>query len=259
MRVLLLIFTAQLFCFSSCVSHKELVNFNQVQLPIGMSEEINNSLELSIQPNDLLRIQVQSIDPEAVLPFNQVGSSDNLGQVSPANLQLFQGYLVNDQGFIDLPILGTIEAKDMTLAALQEEIREKLKVYIKDPVVNARFLNFKVTVLGEVIQPGVLNLSNSRVTILEAIGFAGDLSDYANRSKILVVREIQGKRTYAYLDLQSDNIFNSPYYYLQQNDLVYVEPIRARTATVADPGQRLVAYGTALLSLAALVITLTRN
>lgn len=244
---------------SSCVSHKELVNFKDVNLPLGRAERISNALELRIQPNDLLRIQVESISPAASAPFNQMGGSQNVGQMTGANLQLFTGYLVDQDGYVDLPIIGRIEAQGQTIESLQFLVRGKLKTYLKDPVVNVRFLNFKVTLLGEVNVPGVLTLPNSRVTLLEAIGAAGDMTDYADRTNIMIIREQNGSRSYQRVDLQTDEIFSSPYYYLQQNDLIYIEPIKARTATVADRGQRIVSYGTAVLSVIALIFTLTRN
>ena len=260
MRFLLLTTLAYyLISISGCVSHNELVNFKDVDLPLGRAERIANSLDLRIQPNDLLRIQVESISEEASAPFNQMGGSQNVAQMSGQNLQLFTGYLVDQDGYIDLPIIGRIEAKGQTIESLQFLIRGKLKTYLKSPVVNVRFLNFKVTLLGEVNQPGVLTLPNSRVTLLEAIGAAGDMTDYADRTNIMIVREQNGTRSYQRIDLQSDEVFSSPYYYLQQNDLIYIEPIKARTATVADRGQRIVSYGTALISVIALIFTLTRN
>lgn len=248
-----------IYLLSGCVSHKELVNFKDVDLPLGRAERISNALELRIQPNDLLRIQVESISPEASAPFNPMGGLQNVGQMTGQNLQLFTGYLVDQDGYIDLPIIGRVEAQGQTIESLQFLVRGKLRTYLKDPVVNVRFLNFKVTLLGEVNQPGVLTLPNSRVTILEAIGAAGDMTDYADRTNIMIVREQNGTRSYQRIDLQTDEIFTSPYYYLQQNDLIYIEPIKARTATVADRGQRFISYGTAVLSVIALIFTLTRN
>jgi polysaccharide export outer membrane protein len=133
-----------------------------------------------------------------------------------------------------------------------------LQTYLQDPVVNMRFLNFKVTVLGEVNRPGTLRLTNKRVTILEAIGMANDLTPYANRTNVLVIRENEGRREYARLNLQDDNIFTSKYFYLMQNDVIYVEPLPARTATTADLFQRIISYTSGALSLVTLILTLTR-
>lgn len=250
---------------SSCVSHQELVNFNQAQLPYGSPENILNAMELKIQPEDLLRITVHSFDPLAAAPFNiEPEGQNNMqmgvqgGQGGSNSLELFMGYFVDQEGAIDFPVLGRIEVAGLTLEQAKFKIYGLLQPYLRDAVVNMRFLNFKITVLGEVNAPGTVRLTNKRVTLLEAIGMAGDLSDYANRTNVLVIREQAGSRQYARLDLQSADIFSSPYFYLQQNDVVYVEPIKARVATVADPAQRIIGYASAGLSIVTLIIALRR-
>jgi polysaccharide export outer membrane protein len=244
---------------SGCVSYNELVNFREIRAEREVTEEIDNAIQLKIQPSDLLRIEVESVDPTAAAPFNEAAMGNNVGQISAQNLQLFQGYLVDQDGFVDLPLLGRIEAAGQTVESLAFLVRGKLTTYLRDPVVNVRFLNFKVTVIGEVAVPGVIPLPNSRVTIVEALGLAGDMTDYADRSSVLVVREQDGERSYKRLNLQTDEVFNSDYYYLKQNDVIYVEPIRARTATVSDPGQRLITYLSPVLSIATIVIALILN
>ncbi len=250
--------TLILFTLTSCVPYRDLVNFDEVR-PQGSTKDIENALELRIQPKDLLRIQVLSVDPLAAAPFNEVGTGGGIGQASNQNIQLFQGYLVDLDGYIDLPLLGRIKASGQTVESLQFLVRGKLQEYLRDPVVNVRYLNFKVTVLGEVGVPGVIPLPNSRVTILEALGMAGDLTNYADRSSVLVVREQEGITSYNRINLQTDEIFSSEFYYLKQNDVIYVRPIRARTATVSDPGQRAISYLAPVLSIAGIILTLTRN
>lgn len=254
--------------FSSCVQHRQLINFNEADLPEDTPEQIVNAMNLTIQPEDLLRIDVNSFDPIAAAPFNldpvgqqgQQQQSQLLNQSTGGNYgpELFMGYFVDQDGFIDFPVLGKLKVEGLTIEEAKGEIYELLQEYLKDPVVNMRFLNLKVTILGEVNRPGVQRLSNKRITILEAIGMAGDLSDYANRNNVLVIREEEGRRTYTRLDLQSAKIFTSPYFYMQQNDVIYVEPIQARIATVADPAQRIISYTTAGLSLISLIIALSR-
>ena len=248
---------------SSCVNYRDLVNFNEADLPASSPEAIRYAEPLEIQPNDLLRINVYSLDPLAAAPFNiereggfqmPMGGGDQL-QV----LELFHGYFVGEDGYIDFPALGSLEAAGKTIAELKADLRVRLEKYIKEPVVNIRYLNFKVTVLGAVNMPGVLRLTNPRVTVLEALGYAGDLTDYADRSDVLVIREVDGQREYAHLDLQTDDIFESDYFYLEQNDLIYVRPIPARTATVADPAQRIIQYGSGVLSVVALALTIILN
>lgn len=257
--------------FSSCVQHRQLINFNEADLPEDTPEQIVNAMNLTIQPEDLLRIDVHSIDPLAAAPFNPGTGPDgqrpqnnmqmmqgNQGQSGNYMLELFQGYLVDQNGYIDFPVLGQLKVEGLTIEEAKGQIYELLQEYLKDPVVEMRFLNLKITILGEVNIPGVQRLSNKRVTLLEALGMAGDLSDYANRNNVLVIREEEGRRTYTRLDLQSAEIFTSPYFYMQQNDMIYVEPIQARIATVADPAQRIISYTTAGLSLISLIIALSR-
>ncbi len=250
---------------NSCVSHPELMNFSAEGFPANQKEDILNAADLKIQPEDLLRITVHSSDPVAAQPYNV----ENIQGSNPATafqvqsqqgnqLELFMGYFVDQEGFIDFPGLGRIQVKGLTLDAAKLKIYELLLPYLKDAVVNIRILNFKVTVTGEVNLPGIIKLTNKRVSLLEAIGQAGDLTQYANRTNILVVREQDGNREYARINLQSAEVFKSPYFYLQQNDFIYIEPLKVRTATVADPAQRIISYSTAALSLVSLIIAITR-
>ena len=253
---------------SSCVQHRQLINFNEADLPEDTPEQIVNAMNLTIQPEDLLKIEVNSFDPIAAAPFNldpvgqqvQQQQGQLLNQSSGGNYgpELFMGYFVDQDGYIDFPVLGRLKIKGLTIEEAKGLIYSELEKYLKDPVVNMRFLNLKVTVLGEVNLPGVQRISNKRVTLLEALGMAGDLSDYANRNNVLVIREEEGRRTYTRLDLQSSEIFTSPYFYMQQNDVIYVEPIQARIATVADPAQRIISYASAGLSIVTLIIALSR-
>jgi len=261
----LLIIAGALTTLSSCVSHPELMNFNAENFHQNQTEDILNATELRIQPEDLLRIVVHSADPIAAQPYNleniQTGNQANAfqNQSQQGNqLELFMGYFVDQEGFIDFAGLGRIEVGGLTLDAAKFKIYDLLTPYLKDATVNMRFLNFKVTVTGEVNVPGVIKLTNKRVTLLEAIGQAGDLTNYANRTNILLIRETDGKRDYARINLQSPDIFSSPYFYLHQNDFIYVAPLQVRTATVADPAQRIIAYSTAALSLISIIIAVTR-
>ncbi|MBB4080239.1 polysaccharide export outer membrane protein [Lewinella aquimaris] len=247
---------------SSCVSYGELVSFDEADLSQLSPQNIENSMNLKVQPEDLLRITVTSLNMEAAAPFN-VDQSRSGGQTggasqSPEQLELSTGYFVDQEGNIDFPGLGKLYVVGKTLEEIKGQILEELEGFLADPVVNIRFLNFKVTVLGEVNLPGSLRLTNKRISILEAIGNAGDLTLYADRSEVLVIREQDGVRTYGKLNLQDDEIFSSPYYYLQQNDVIYVKPLESRVATIADPASRLISYGTAALSFVAIILAATR-
>lgn len=259
-RTILYLFIVSL-SMSSCVTHESLISFED-GVPTMAAELIENQPPLRIQPNDLLRIQVHSINEEAAAPFNieglgQQGGNQMMQQQGGAGLERFIGYYVDEGGGIDFPVVGRIQLEGLTTEAAKDKIRNLVLPYLTDAVVNVRFLNFKVTVLGEVNAPGVLQLTNQRVTILEALGQAGDVTPYARRDNILIMRELNGERTYARLNLQDYAIFQSPYFYLKQNDVIYVEPQQARVATVADPAQRFISYGSGLLSIVTLIIALT--
>lgn len=247
---------------SSCVTHESLISF-QEGVPTTGAELIENQPPLRIQANDLLRIQIHSSNEKAVAPFNIEGTGRQgnpqmmMQQQGGAGLERFMGYYVDSEGGINFPVVGRVDLKGLSIEEAKTKIQNLVLPYVTDAVVNIRFLNFKVTVLGEVNAPGVLQLTNERVTILEALGQAGDLTPYARRDNILITRETDGQRTYARLNLQDYDIFQSPYFYLKQNDVIYVEPQQARVATVADPAQRLISYSSGLLSIVTLIIALT--
>jgi polysaccharide export outer membrane protein len=243
-----------------------LVSFNSETTQFPAEEGISNSLELRVQPDDLLRITVSSFNPEAVAPFNiEIPNQQNMqmaGQIQNSQgnymLELFNGYFVDREGYISFPVLGRLKVQGLTLLEVERLVTEGTKPYLKDPVVNVRFLNFKVTVTGEVARPGVIRVSNQRMTILEAIGNAGDFTPYANRTNVLLIREEDGKRFYHRFNFQQEDLFKSPYFFLKQNDVIYVEPIRAKVATVQDPFARGVTYGSAFISIITLAVALFR-
>lgn len=254
----------------SCVTHEELINFTDTPFPLDSSAAITNQMALKVQPLDLLHIEVRSFDPLAAAPFNPQNNPANtqqamnpqmLGQQGSAGIfaaELMQGYFVDGSGIIDFPVLGKIPVAGKSLDEIKEDMYTRLQPYLQDAAVNIRFLNFKISVMGEVNLPGVQRISNPRLTLLEALSLAGDLTPYANRKNILLVREIGGQRTYTRIDLRRRDIFESPYFYLQQNDFIYVEPIQARVATVADPAQRFIAYSSGVLSVITLILALAR-
>ena len=212
----------------ACSAPKEILYLQDISLI--KEEPIDKNYEVIIHKDDLLAIIVNSKDPELALPFNmplisyQIGSQ-NVGQ------QRLVGYLVNQDGNIDFPILGEIHVEGLTRMQVTELIKKRLisEELIKDPIVTVQFLNFKVSVIGEVGRPGTFDISGDRITLLEALSMAGDLTIYGRRDRVAVIREEDGKRSILYHDLRSSDIFQSPCYYLQQNDIVYVEPNKAKT------------------------------
>ena len=214
--------------FTACTSTKKIIYLQDV-VPLKQ-QEIEQKYEVIIHGDDLLAVMVNSRDPELALPFNMPMVSYQLGS-NTGGQQRVLGYLVDTNGNIDFPILGEIHVEGLTRMQLTELIKNKLIEgdLIKDPIVTVQFLNFKISVMGEVGRPGSFTISGDRITLLEALSMAGDLTIYGRRDRVGVIRENNGKRTILFHDLRSADIFNSPCYYLQQNDIVYVEPNKAKS------------------------------
>ncbi|MBC5621200.1 polysaccharide biosynthesis/export family protein [Butyricimonas hominis] len=213
-------------CFS-CSSSKEIVYLQDVK----ENERLESDFEYKtvIHVDDLLSIVVSCDDTEAALPFNtpMIG----LGRdVTSTNQQVAPGYLVDKEGYIDFPVLGKLRVDGISRVELSEMLKMKLAMYLKNPIVTIHFQNFKVTVLGEVRSPGSYRVTSERVSIFDALGMAGDLQINAKRKNVLIMRENGKEKTFARLDLTSANLVYSPFFYLQQNDVVYVEPSRGRIA-----------------------------
>ena len=227
-RTLLASLLALLF-LSSCSSQKDFVYLQDMQA--GTGYPINQKYEPVVHSDDRLSITVSCKNPELAIPFNvnggavSVGTDGNInGTSAGGNAEV--GYRVDVEGNIDFPILGKLHVEGMTINAVKQLISSKIKEgnYIKDPLVSIEFLNFKYTVMGAVGRNGTFTSKGDRVTILEAIANAGDLSAKAKTNRVAVIREINGERQMYMLDLKSRGIFDSPCFYLQQNDIVYVEP-----------------------------------
>ena len=213
---------------ASCSAPKEVLYLQDIA---SIKEEnIDKNYEVIIHKDDLLAILVNSKDPELALPFNMPVVTYQIGAQTTAQQRLL-GYLVDQNGDIDFPILGKIHVEGLTRMQVTELIKQKLmsEDLIKDPIVTVQFLNFKVSVMGEVTRPGTFDISGDRITLLEALSMAGDPTIYGRRDRVAVIREKDGKRRILYHDLRSSDIFQSPCYYLQQNDIVYVEPNKAKT------------------------------
>lgn len=209
----------------SCASSKEVVYLQD----INVNERIKAECEYKtvIHVDDLLSIIVSCDDIEAALPFNtpMIGLGKEVTTVSQ---QVPQGYLVDKNGFIDFPVLGKLQVDGISRNELAEILKEKLSGYLKNPIVTIQFLNFKVTVLGEVKNPGSYKVNSERVSILDALGMAGDLQINAKRKNVLVMREEGDEKIFSRIDLTSSELVHSPFFYLQQNDVIYVEPSRGR-------------------------------
>lgn len=231
LTVIVLLFVV-LMC--SCVSRKQLAYLRDVTPESAgkINKEMTSQPEPRVKINDALVIVVSALDPEAVVPYNLpiVAYATPTSETIPTTPS-FQYYTVDANGDIAFPVLGKLHVVGMTQSEVIEMIQDKLKAQLKDPIVTMRFLNAKVTVLGEVKNPGSYLLNNGGMTLLEALGAAGDLTQYGNRSNVLITRENNGQLEFARIDLRSDDIFTSPFFYLQQNDVIVVEPNQARTTS----------------------------
>ncbi|WP_285544337.1 polysaccharide biosynthesis/export family protein [Dyadobacter frigoris] len=216
---------------TSCVSPKTIVYFQGDSSRLH-SQEITQNYIPTIQSNDLLSIVVGSLNSEANEMFNTANTamtaSTNYSSVSSGARMQPLGYLVNLDGYIEMPMIGKIKIKGLTTSVASDSIRLRLLNFLKEPSVMVRNLNFKVSVLGEVRSPSVYVIPDEKITLPEVLSMAGDLTIYGNRSNVMIIREENGKREYSRIDLTSRDIFNSPYYYLHKNDVIYVEPVKSK-------------------------------
>lgn len=218
--------------FCSCGSTRNAISFNITQE--STAAILHQSPETVIQKNDLLSINVSSLSSEASQLYNMPNTVAGSGSNAIPG-----GYLVSEAGNIQFPVIGTMKAAGLTKMQLQRAITDSLtqKRLLLDPIVSIRSLTYKVTVLGEVLRPSVINVPSERINLLEALGFAGDLTIYANRKNVLLIREEDNQRTFKIIDLNSADIFSSPYYYLKPNDIVYVEPNKTKITSVSATRQ----------------------
>ncbi|WP_214070559.1 polysaccharide biosynthesis/export family protein [Mucilaginibacter sp. dw_454] len=253
-----------LFCFS-CSNYSKLPYFQDLDHKKISEESINNYSPFKIQGGDLLGITVASLTPENEFNTNERITGTNLPNASTSRANVPQGtdnanpnpvygYRVNQDGEIVVPYLGKLKVSGMTTDEIAAKLAPQLEQYLKQPVVSVRVLNFKVSVLGDVLRPDVFSVQNERITIMEALGLAGDLNITAKRKNVLLIREVDGKRQYLPIDLTSKNIFSSPYYYLRNNDVIYVEPDRIKYAPL-DLGYRSLNTTLAVISALGVIVT----
>ncbi|MBC8301328.1 MAG: polysaccharide biosynthesis/export family protein [Pelagibacterales bacterium] len=236
---------------ASCASKKDVYYFQDID-----STASENSFKfLDIQPGDILDIQIKALNPESVLVF-QRQSTLGLQQQQVQN-RAIDGYLVGEDGSINLPIVGPIDTSNQSTQVLAQIIQEALTPYINNPTVNIRLLNFRVSVLGEVNNPGTFTVLEERLSLPQALGLAGDLTINGDRNHLLLIRNEEGKKTNQVIDLTKTDFLQSPFYFLKQNDIIYVRPNNARVKSSGLVGNA----GTlvSILSLAvSLFIVITR-
>ncbi|MBO9620023.1 MAG: polysaccharide biosynthesis/export family protein [Niabella sp.] len=225
----LLFYPFILLLLASCATtNRNLVYFSD--LDKDYTNNITNAVAAKIQNGDLLNITITTLSPE----YNQLFSSGAVPTIATTNPATNQtavrddisrnGYLVNENGQVNLPVLGMVKLAGLTKEEAAKKITDEVAKSAKNPIVNIRFLNYRVTVIGEVTKPGSFTVPDEHVNVLEALGLAGDMTAYGLRDKVLVIREKEGVRTIKALNLNDKNVFESPYFQLQQNDVVYVQP-----------------------------------
>ena len=243
---------------TSCVSNKKIAYFQDIQtVNQAQLENATKFTEPTIQTDDILSINVFTLNPQSGAIVNQAASNTVLGGGANTAVaaQQVNGFLVDRNGDVELSLIGKVKVAGLTTYDARELIREKAALVYKEPNVQLRFANFKVSVLGEVAAPSAYTLPNEKVTILDALSLAGDLTIYGRRENVLVVRDNNGKKEFARLDLNSSKIFDSPYYYLRQNDVVYVEPNKRKVSASNSAQVQTISVIASVLSVIVVAIT----
>lgn len=247
-----------------CTSYKKVP---YLQNPEQVNElQANLALyDAKIMAKDLLSITVNTTDPQAAAPFNltvQTPMNAAMSNINTTTQPTLQQYLVNNKGEIDFPVIGRIKVGGLTKNEAEDVIKDKLKSYLKEtPIVTVRMANYKISVLGEVARPGTFTVSNEKVNILEALAMAGDMTVYGIRDNVKLIREdADGKREIFTLNLNNADLIVSPYYYLRQNDIIYVTPnkTKAKNSDIGSSTTLWVSATSILVSIASLIVNIVR-
>jgi len=250
-------FLILILALSSCASRKEIVYLQNSNI---IPENNYDKYAPRIQKEDLLTITVSAADLKATAPFNQINAYQATA-ASSADNAFKPTYLVDNNGEIDFPILGKIKLGGLTRQEATDLLKLQLKEYIINPGVNITFTNFRVTVLGEVNKPGTYNLVQEKVNIFEALGLAGDMTIKGLRNNVLIMRETNGDKKFERLNLLSDSVVNSPYFYLAQNDVIYIEPnnSQVRNSRFGQSTNVWISVTSLLITIITLVVTNSRR
>ena len=241
-----------------CAPSKKVTYFQDIPPEVQKASEGNSQTytEPRLKPNDLITVSIQTL--EAQSPVANTGGSAQSGSNAAASGSA--GYMIGADGNADLPLVGKTQLAGLTTTEAKEVIRKKAQQYFKDPIVNVKYTNFTVMVLGEVNKPGAVNVTNEKISVVDAIGMASDMTIYGQRENVLLVREENGKNVYVRFDLNSSKTFESPYFYLRSGDIVYVEPnnIKKKGATLDTSKERYIGYTVSALSLLLTIYALFR-
>ncbi|MDR1730378.1 MAG: polysaccharide biosynthesis/export family protein [Prevotellaceae bacterium] len=247
--------------FISCGSTKTIAYLQDAE-NFKYNSELDSLYDARIKPKDLLTITVTTFDKEASLPFNLTMPLAATQTNSLTSQPVLQSYLVDNEGNIDFPVLGKIQVMGKTKTQLEDLLKQELKTYLKEePLVNVRFVNYKISVLGEVGRPNTFTVVNEKVNILEALALAGDLTIFGKRENVKLIREhADGGKEIIIINLNDSELIRSPYFYLQQNDILYVEPnkAKARNSQVSTTTSLWISATGVLVSLATFIVTLAR-
>ncbi len=243
--------------FQSCLNPKKISYFNYVPDSLyrePMSLDMRPYVDPVIKPNDILQISVQTIDPQATTMMGTQSAAPATGSSSGGGVS---GYMVDKNGEIELPLAGRIKVSGLTTFQARDAIAKKAEQYYKNPVVNVRFSNFTITVLGEVGRPGQITVPSEKISVLDAIGLAGDLQVTGRRNDILLIREENGKKIFFRYNLNKEDMFHGPYFYLRQNDILYVGPTKNAVAQADATTQRTLAFVSFGLSMVNLLVLMS--
>lgn len=250
-----------LYMLASCQSYKKVPYLQDTEV-VGQAAQQEKLYDARIMPKDLLTIVVSCTSPELAVPFNlTVASPASVAANSSLTTQpVLQPYLVDNEGKISFPVLGELKVGGLTKRETEQLIIDKLKPYIKEtPIVTVRMVNYKISVLGEVMRPGTFTISNEKVNLLEALAMAGDMTVWGVRDNVKLIREeVDGRQEIVTLDLNKAETILSPYYWLQQNDIVYVTPnkAKARNSDIGNSTSLWFSATSILVSLASLLVTI---
>lgn len=258
-----IVFAVLCMTLGSCGSSKQIAYFqNADSLSYAASKGL---FDAKIMPKDLLTITVSTTDPKAATPFNlSVTNTLNATGYLSTGAGSLQTYLVDNDGFINFPVVGQLKVGGMTKRQCENYIRDKILPYMsktENPIVTVKMASFKVTVAGEVKAPGVFNVDQEKISVIEALARAGDLTIYGKRGNVLLIREdATGEKSVHRLNLNDANLINSPYYYLQQNDYLYVEPnsVQTKNSAIGSSTTIWISVVSILTSVASLVVNVLK-
>ena len=246
-------------------SYESLTDKGYKEIVINEVNQQDTLYDARIQPKDLLSITVNTTDPQAAAPFNltvQTPLNAALTNINTTTQPTLQQYLVNNSGEIDFPVIGTLRVGGLTKNEAESLIRERLRPYLKEaPIVTVRMANYKISVLGEVARPGSFTIGNEKVNVLEALAMAGDMAIYGVRDNVKLIREdVNGKREIINLNLNNAEVVTSPYYYLKQNDIIYVTPnkTKAKNSDIGNSTTLWVSSLSILVSIAGLLVNILK-